>query len=56
MTSVREDKAFRDHFFADNMFEDVVEWIRENLKPDDVFGDKSLKEWAEENGFVQPTD
>ena len=31
----------------------IVEWISENLTPEDVFTDSQLEEWAEDNGFTR---
>lgn len=31
--------------------DEVVTYIKENLSPGDVFDNKQLKGWAEENGF-----
>ena len=33
------------------LLDDVCEWIRENLSPEDVFSDKQLESWAFESGF-----
>lgn len=30
----------------------AIEWIKENLTPDDVFGEDALSEWATNNGFT----
>jgi hypothetical protein len=32
--------------------DDVLEWIKENLEPEDVFEQKKLEEWAMGNGWV----
>jgi len=31
----------------------VVEWINENLAPEDVFTDSQLEDWAEHNGYTR---
>lgn len=33
--------------------DDVIDFIRRNLDPDDVFSDNQLENWAEKNGFVK---
>jgi len=33
-------------------FEDIVSWIGDNLDPDEVFDEQTLRDWAEANGFV----
>lgn len=49
--------------FADTIIEAVdispkglgiaIDWIRENLDPEDVFDEKKLSAWAEENGYIK---
>lgn len=34
----------------------VIEWIKNNLNPEDVFDENDLIEWAEDNGFFQEND
>jgi light-regulated signal transduction histidine kinase (bacteriophytochrome) len=29
----------------------VIDWIAENMEPDEVFSDDELAEWAEDNGY-----
>ena len=57
MTSVAEDRAFRQKVFLDSIPEGVlgeaIDWIAKNLVPEDVFDEKELSEWATENGFVK---
>ena len=31
----------------------AVEWIRDNMHPDDVFDKEDLEEWAQDNGYVK---
>ena len=33
--------------------DNAIEWIGENLQPEDVFSEKELERWAESNGFVK---
>lgn len=28
----------------------LVEWMKDNLEPDDIFTDSQLEQWAEKNG------
>lgn len=47
---------FDERFAIENFGEllpQIVEWIAENLVPEDVFTDSQLEEWAEENGFTR---
>lgn len=34
----------------------IVDWIGENLNPDDVFGEDALKDWAESHGYQEDED
>ena len=34
-----------------DLLENMVNWIGDNLAPDDVFPDTVLEEWADDNGF-----
>lgn len=40
----------------------LVEWMKDNLEPDDIFTDSQLEQWSEKNGYtkeeskVKPTD
>jgi len=31
----------------------IVDWVSEELNPDDVFDDKTLRDWALRNGFEE---
>jgi len=31
--------------------DEVINWIKHNLNPEDVFDEEDLIEWAEDNGF-----
>jgi len=56
MTTSRQDNAYRDMILgklgSSIQLEDAVEWIKSNLNPEDVFDEKDLRQWAEENDFV----
>ena len=34
-------------------FDDIVDWVGDNLSPHDVFDEKELNEWATDNNFVE---
>lgn len=38
---------------VDDILDQIVTTIAENLSPEDVFQEKDLKTWAEENGYVK---
>lgn len=51
-TSKKQDEAFAALFRpADDALATAIEWMQENLAPDDVFGKAALAEWAESNGY-----
>ena len=39
--------------FAWEFFDQIIEWIGGYLDPDDVFEEKDLREWAENNGYIE---
>lgn len=40
-----------DSVFIDDS--DIVDWVKTNLSPDDVFNENDLVMWAEANGFTR---
>ena len=46
-----QDKAFRDTLIADDLLDTSIEWIQNNLDPDDVFNEAQLQDWALSNGY-----
>jgi hypothetical protein len=37
-----------------DLLDRVAEYINDNLRPEDIFEDVELEEWATDNGFVKP--
>lgn len=35
-----------------SLLDDTVDWIRDNLTPEDIFDESTLEEWALSNGFI----
>ena len=52
-TTAQQDRDFRDHLINTAILEEAIEWIRKNLNPGEVFDEKDLKTWAEENGYME---
>jgi hypothetical protein len=50
-TSATEDENFLNEVISKTLLDDSIDWIRENLKPEDVFEKNTLGDWAEENGY-----
>ena len=45
---------FSENVFGADILDKVVEWIRDNLRPEDIFEDDELAEWANDSGYVKP--
>ena len=43
---------FIEETIPSDLLENMVQWIGDNLAPDDVFPDTVLEEWAEDAGYV----
>ena len=54
-TSARQDSDFAREVFS-NILEEVVEWVADNLEPEDVYDPDRLEDWAEANGYVKKTE
>jgi hypothetical protein len=37
----------------DNILETTIDFIRDNMEPEDIFDEDKLIEWAEDNGFIK---
>lgn len=47
-------KQFGDEMLSpDELLNKTIDWISENLDPEDVFKDGDLSNWALRNGFVE---
>ena len=55
MTTVRADRNFMDALMKrfDSDSEWVLDWVRENFYPHEVFSVQELEIWAVENGYVK---
>ena len=49
MPNNRENEAFVRHILSHYPLDDAIEWIKDNLSPDDVFDAGELFRWAERN-------
>lgn len=54
-TTLQQDQKFIDEVIniPDDLLEKSIDWISDNLSPEEVFSEKQLNEWAERNGFVE---
>ena len=65
MTTASKDRAFLDKLDLSSKINDAVsdstaglletaiDWIKNNLEPIDVFSERDLETWAENNGFIR---
>jgi len=61
MPTNSQDKSFADEMkdlideikMSATTLDRAIEWMADNLSPDDVFSEKQLKHWAESNGYVE---
>jgi hypothetical protein len=47
-------EVFIGSIIGNDLLDKVVEYIRDNLRPEDIFEDDELEEWAKDSGFVKP--
>lgn len=53
MATVNENDRAARAILPRYILDDFIEWIQVNMKPYDVFNDKQLSAWAEENGYTK---
>lgn len=46
------DRFVASDFLPSYMLDSVIDWIKQNLEPNDVFDDAALEQWAEDNEFI----
>ena len=56
MTTAAQDRRFLDEIVGTGLLENAIEWIKDNLEPDEVFDEKDLDRWAQENNYQQIPD
>jgi hypothetical protein len=42
--------------FGEQFLDDIIKWIGEHLKPEDVFSKDKLLDWADEEGYLHRGD
>lgn len=52
-TTVRQDSEFVSAVIGSSLLEEAIDWIQSNMNPEDVFDEKDLATWAEENGYEE---
>lgn len=52
-TTSNQDRDFTSALDLNALLERAIEWIDDNMDPEDVFSLKKLEAWAEERGYKQ---
>ncbi len=50
-TSTNQDDNFLASVISSTLLEDSIDWIQDNMTPEDVFSELQLGIWAKENNF-----
>lgn len=53
MATRQQNYEFTDSMLGTTPLNSAIEWIANNLAPEDVFDSKQLEAWAAENDFVK---
>lgn len=56
MATFQESRKFIESVVPTGLLEDAIDWIRNNMKPRDVFEVSDLTDWAEDNDFIKKND
>lgn len=56
MPTKEQGKKFREYFIESNvsLLNTAIDFINDNMEPDEVFDDVKLHQWAQENGYARP--
>jgi len=52
MTTYKQREMFVERVISTSLLNDAVDWIAEQLSPEDVFSVEQLSEWALDNEFT----
>lgn len=53
MATVKQDADFLKEVIPSTLLELALDWITNNMEPEDVFDDDRLSDWALANNFVK---
>jgi len=56
MTTASEDRSFLNDVIGTGLLETSIEWISDNLDPEDVFNESALEDWAIRNNYQKIPD
>lgn len=51
MSTAQQDRNFIESVVGNDLLENSIEWICNNMYPEEVFSQVDLKRWAQENGY-----
>jgi hypothetical protein len=51
-TTYLQSRNFMENLFSGSL-EKSIEWIQNNMEPEEVFNQNQLEDWAKENGYVK---
>ena len=54
MITLQQEREFME--VVSPSLDEIINWIKRNLTPEDVFDEEDLIEWAEENGYFSDDD
>ena len=52
-TSTDQDQRFIDDVLSRTLLEESINWIADNIIPEEVFPEYKLAEWANDNGYIK---
>lgn len=52
-TTLNEDADFIKAMISKTLLEEAADYIAGNFKPEDVYPEQKLRDWAIDNGFVE---
>lgn len=56
MATNTQDRRFLDEVIGSGLLDSAIEWIKDNLDPEDVFPRSDLEHWANMNDYIIPSD
>jgi hypothetical protein len=52
-TTSNQDRAFLSELFSSELLEQAMQFIVDNFEPEELYGLDTMKEWADDNGYIQ---
>lgn len=52
-TTSKQDRDFTEQIIGTGLLENSIEWIRINIRPEDLYSNEQLQDWAESNGYIK---